>query len=66
MEGRWGEEIGASGGALEAALEIDDPVTINRAGHNLVRALIETGRLQDTRLRVARAADMLAKADTLL
>lgn len=66
VEGRWGEEIGASGGALEAALEIDDPVTINRAGHNLVRALIETGRLQDTRLRVARAADMLAKADTLL
>ncbi|OKI29264.1 helix-turn-helix domain-containing protein [Streptomyces sp. CB03911] len=47
VEGRWGEEIGASGSALEAALEVDDPVTINRAGHNLVRALIETGRLQD-------------------
>ncbi|MFE3111786.1 ATP-binding protein [Kitasatospora indigofera] len=47
VEGRWSEEIAASGTALEAALEADDPVTINRAGHNLVRALIETGRLQD-------------------
>ncbi|MFC9330158.1 ATP-binding protein [Kitasatospora sp. NPDC057015] len=47
VEGRWSEEISASGTAIEAALEIDDPVTINRAGHNLVRALIETGRLHD-------------------
>ncbi|MFC8447889.1 ATP-binding protein [Kitasatospora sp. NPDC057223] len=47
VEGRWSEEISASSTALEAALEIDDPVTINRAGHNLVRSLIETGRLRD-------------------
>ncbi|MCX5402198.1 tetratricopeptide repeat protein [Streptomyces sp. NBC_00102] len=44
VTGRWTEEIAATRMALEAAVRLDDPVSVERAGHNLVRALIETGR----------------------
>ncbi|WP_033222947.1 tetratricopeptide repeat protein [Kitasatospora phosalacinea] len=47
VEGRWSQEIEASRAALAAALELDDPLAVNRSGHHLVRALIETGRLEE-------------------
>ncbi|MER6167582.1 helix-turn-helix domain-containing protein [Streptomyces violaceorubidus] len=42
--GRWPEEIAATRIALDAALGLDDPVAVERSSHNLIRALIETGR----------------------
>ncbi|SNX88418.1 tetratricopeptide repeat protein [Streptomyces sp. TLI_55] len=46
--GRWPEEIAATRIALDAALELDDPVAVERSSHNLIRALIETGRGDET------------------
>ncbi|MFF4341167.1 ATP-binding protein [Kitasatospora sp. NPDC001540] len=47
VEGRWSQEVEASRAALADALELDDPFAVNRSGHHLVRALIETGRLEE-------------------
>lgn len=44
VAGRWSEEITATRMALDASLELDDPVAVVRSCHNLARALIETGR----------------------
>uniref|UniRef100_UPI002F918F97 ATP-binding protein n=1 Tax=Streptomyces anthocyanicus TaxID=68174 RepID=UPI002F918F97 len=46
--GRWPEEIAATRVALDAALRLDDPVAVERSCHNLIRALIETGRGDET------------------
>ncbi|MFF4903176.1 ATP-binding protein [Streptomyces sp. NPDC001068] len=44
VEGRWAEEITAERIGLDAALALDDPVAVARAGGSLARALVETGR----------------------
>lgn len=45
--GRWTEEISTARIALDAALTLDDPTAIARAGTNLAKALCETGRLDE-------------------
>nr|BFD87803.1 hypothetical protein StreXyl84_72040 [Streptomyces sp. Xyl84] len=44
VAGRWAEEISAERIGLDAALLLDDPVAVARAGANLARALAETGQ----------------------
>ncbi|WP_037855344.1 ATP-binding protein [Streptomyces sp. NRRL S-340] len=45
--GRWAEEVSAARTGLEAALLLDEPVTVARSSAHLVRALVETGRLDE-------------------